>query len=369
VVITVAHVLSVGNGPPASSWDYYNPISSQLYISVVAAGGAVYTNVSVLIGKVVSVGSVINFHSGSATMTAGRGSHTATLLQSGQVLVTGGTTSSGKNAAVLDTAELYDPVSGKFLPLQATMSTPRANHAAALLPNGRVLITGGYTNIPGSGDALGSAELYDPATQSFLPLSGGTPPAMVTPRGGHTATLLMTGEVLLAGGYDATDQTLGTAELYDPASNTFTPVAASLTTARNSHTATLLPNGRVLIAGGASSAGTLLASAEIFDPVAGTFTGISATMHTARASHTATALPSGMVLLAGGAQIVNGAFAVLASTQLFDPDGNVFLYIPSQMSTARGAHTATLLPGGVVLVSGGYIGQTAASLGTTETYY
>ena len=104
--------------------------------------------------------------------------------------------------------------------------------------------------------------------------------------------------MLVAGGYNLTDGYLASAELYDPASGTWT-ATGSLATARDHHTATLLPNGKVLVAGGFNNS-EHLASAELYDPASGTWTA-TGSLATARYGHTATLLPNGKVLVAGGA--------------------------------------------------------------------
>ena len=91
---------------------------------------------------------------------------------------------------------------------------------------------------------------------------------MSTARDAHTATLLPNGKVLVAGGYNSTSGYLSSAELYDPASGTWT-ATGSLSTARGYHTATLLPNGKVLVAGGYNSTSGYLSSAELYDPATG----------------------------------------------------------------------------------------------------
>jgi len=113
---------------------------------------------------------------------------------------------------------------------------------------------------------------------------------------------------------------LNTAEVYDPAANTFTPLSVTMTSARVAHTSTLLPSGQVLIAGGGrgrASIGsfTIVNTAEVYDPVANTFTPLTATMTTGRGQHTATLLPNGQVLLTGGSKGTSGT--ALATVDLY----------------------------------------------------
>ena len=109
-------------------------------------------------------------------------------------------------------------------------------------------------------ESLATAELYDPKTGTFSPTG-----SMATARELHTATALSDGRVLIAGGWDGLS-TLASAELYDPKTGTFSP-AASMATARDTHTATVLSDGRVLIAGGeVLGTSTFLASAELYQP-------------------------------------------------------------------------------------------------------
>ena len=105
----------------------------------------------------------------------------------------------------------------------------------------------------------------------------------------HSATLLPNGKVLVAGGYNDTAGTLGSVEVYDPASNTWS-AAGSLNSVRYAHTATLLPNGKVLVAGGVNysfSSYTYLGSAEVYDPASDTWSP-AGSLGTARYLHTAT---------------------------------------------------------------------------------
>jgi hypothetical protein len=137
-----------------------------------------------------------------------------------------------------------------------SLATARYYHTAARLPSGQVLVAGRYNDNTG---VLGSAELYAPATNTWSAAG-----SLATARGQHTATLLPSGQVLVAGGYNGSSGALAlaSAELYDRATNTWS-VAGSLTTARYLHTATLLPSGQVLVAGGAGNSGPL-ASAELY---------------------------------------------------------------------------------------------------------
>ena len=250
----------------------------------------------------------------TGSMTIARRGHTATLLESGKVLVAGGSNAS---------AELYDPASGTFT-ATGSMTVARAGHTATLLSNaaspnhGKVLIVGG--------DATGtSAELYDPASGTFTATGSAT--GVLT---GHTATLLNNGRVLIVAGQSTT-----AAELYDPASGTFT-ATGDLTFARNGQTATLLLDGRVLIAAGGTN------GAELYDPQTGTFTP-TGNMSVVRSKTTATRLQDGTVLVAGPAG---------TAAELYDPAAGTFALVGEPLSDVDGA-TASLREDGTVLIAGG----------------
>ena len=240
-----------------------------------------------------------------------RAAQSATRLNDGRVLITGGgkVDSDATNADTptkIASPEIYDPVTGTFGPA-AEMTTPRILHTATLLNDGRVLVTGGVGEPKkkgGEGKVLASAELYDPATDTWSPTGD-----MSTPRGYHTATLLPDGRVLIVGGLsqsdglnktDASDPAPKSAEIYDPATGTFGPTG-TLVADRLGHTATLLPDGHVLLAGGydrTDKEHPFSAAAELFDPASGT-SAATGDMTTGLAFQAAAPLPDGRVILVG----------------------------------------------------------------------
>jgi WD40 repeat protein len=229
-----------------------------------------------------------------------------------------------------------------------SLTQAREGQTATLLPNGKVLVADGS-----SSGALVSAELYDPASGTWTATG-----SLGTARYDPTATLLPNGKVLVAGGFNFSGS-LASAELYDSASGTWT-ATGNLATARYSHTATLLPNGKVLVAGGSSN-GSVLASAELYDPASGSWMA-TGSLGGARYFHTATLLPNGKVLVAGG----YGTSSTLTSAELYDPASGTWSATGS-LATARYLHTATLLPNGKVLVAGGSNGS-GGILASAELY-
>jgi N-acetylneuraminic acid mutarotase len=287
----------------------------------------------------------------TGSLGTGREFHTATLLPSGKVLVTGGF-NGFNNGDFLNSAELYDSATGTWT-ATGSLGTARYSHTATLLPSGKVLVAGGY-----NGSAVNSAEFYDPTTGMWAATG-----SLITGRVLHTATLLPSGKVLVAGGYGINGGGyFSSAELYDPATGTWS-ATGSLGTARGSHTATLLPSGEVLVAGGFNFSGGYLSSAELYDPATGTWSA-TGSLGTGRGYHTATLLPSGRVLVAGGANDVS----VLSSAELYDPATGSWSSTGSLGTGARYEHTATLLPNGKVLVAGGYNDGAGGSLSSAELY-
>jgi large repetitive protein len=365
----------------------------------------------------------------TGSMVTPREGHTATLLPDGKVLVAGGLdrTTDDPNGlaadALLASAELYDPSSGTWSGT-GNMGTARENHTATLLANGKVLVAGGTGNVlmtGGSRGDLASAELYDPATGTWTATGN-----MTRPRGGAVATLLPNGKVLVVGGAvmykngnSLSESSTDFAELYDPASGTWTAtgktvfdsgrgVAATLlpdgkvlvagavaelydgkvivaggvselydpgsgtwsatgnrNTARGGSMATLLPNGKVLMACGCDQAGR---ASELYDPTTGSWTA-TGTMVADHLRATATMLPDGMVtatLLADGKVLVaGGGSPTLPAAEVYNP-GTGSWTATVKMLAVRLNHTATLLPDGNVLVVGG--GDRLLTLASAELY-
>jgi N-acetylneuraminic acid mutarotase len=284
----------------------------------------------------------------TGSLNTPRDSHTATLLQNGKVLVAGGF-SCGPPPQVcsqLNSAELYDPVAGTWSST-GNLNTARDSHTATLLPNGIVLVAGGFLN----GGELNSAELYDPATGIWTSTGN-----LNIGRYRYTTTLLQSGKVLVAGGVNS-NGALNSAELYDPATGMWTSTG-NLNTARELHTATLLYNGKVLVASGFVdfALGRVTNSAELYDPATGLWT-MTGNLNQGRAFHTATLLTSGKVLVAGGF-FVDGLPNITNSAELYDPATGTWSNTAS-LNTARRFHTATLLLNGEVLAAGGSGGNTA----------
>jgi hypothetical protein len=288
--------------------------------------------------------------SATGSMTWLRSSHTATPLPDGKVLVAG-----GYSGGPLATTEVYDPATGTWS-VVGSMASSRYDHTATTLPDGKVLVSGGYSGY--SGGPRATAEVYDPARGTWS-----TAGSMASSRYGHTATLLPDGKVLVSGGFGG--GYLATAEVYDPATGVWS-ATGSMASPRLEHTATLLPDGRVLVSGGRTNThGDVLATAEVYDPASGTWSAVRS-MASPHYGHTATLLLNGKVLVSGGRESSYYSNSFRA-TEVYDPASEIWSWSTAgSMTSPREGHTATLLPNGQVLVSGGYYWN--GSLATVELY-
>jgi hypothetical protein len=258
-------------------------------------------------------------------------------LKSGKVLIVGGWTG---RYDLRGSAEIYDPAANTFTPT-GNLVIERAGSTATLLADGRVLVAGGEDR---QENAIASAEIYDPATGKFSATG-----SMANPRGAHTATAQKDGRVLIVGGgsgHYPSQNVYRSAELFDPATGKFSS-AGQMSVGRHKHAAILLRSGRVLILGGSDNRDWHgeYASAEIYDPASGTFA-VTGRMNTSRFKLPAAValLPSGRVLVAGG-----GPFA-----ELYDETTGTFLRVPGSLGAARFFASTTLLSGGKALITGGY---------------
>jgi N-acetylneuraminic acid mutarotase len=272
---------------------------------------------------------------------------TATLLPDGKVLVAGGFHGNHQ----LANAELYDPASGTWS-ATGPMTKPRSGQTATLLRGGQVLVAGGGCNGSGYGCNAGSyevaqrsAELYNPATGAWTRTG-----SMTYGRQFAVATVLKNGNVLVAGGFNNCDDDFcsdtRTAELYNPATGKWSRTG-SMHAAREQFGATLLRGGQVLVEGGLNEGGfsgvqRTYSSAELYNPATGTWS-LTAPMAVKRVGQTATLLRNGWVLVAGGGT---------STAEIYEPQRAIWVS-PGSMSTIRSHAAAALLPDGHVLVTGG----------------
>lgn len=274
-------------------------------------------------------------------MSVPRAVHSATLLPSGEVLVAGGCAVDG---CELDergaTTELYDPATGRFRS-GPRLSRPRLGHAALRLPDGRVLIAGGWI----SSGPTATTEVFDPRTNTIGPGA-----RMTTARAGFAFAPLGRGRFLFTGGENG-QRTVRAAEIFDAATGRFRRTA-DMRVARNAHTATPLRGGRVLVAGGRDERDLVLRSTEIFDARRGRFLpGPALTLH--RHKHAAVSLRDGGVLVVGGSddRDFQGRYA---SVERLAPGAKRFARAGRMAESRFKLPDAVVrLPSGQVVIAGG----------------
>ena len=267
-----------------------------------------------------------------------RQSHTpATLLGNGTVLITGGDN--------MHCAQVYDPELGTFSRV-GDLNAEHTEHTSTLLPDGSVLIAGGRHQQEGTWITHSVAEIHDPLTQIFSATG-----SLNIDRREHTATLLPSGQVFIAGGIrqdilqrSGVTECLDTAELYSPSTGEFRLITEIMVSTACEPEATLMEDGDVFITSGGGNA-------MLYDPATETFgaTGNPAVSH---GRHTNTLLPSGQVLVVGGWRCCRNPPFPLDTVELYDPVNETFSIVEG-LNQARFDHTATLLPDGLVLVVGG----------------
>jgi uncharacterized repeat protein (TIGR02543 family) len=299
------------------------------------------------------------------SMSTARNSQAGTLLSDGRVLVAGGQDASGNTLA---SAEIYNPTTQTWT-VTGSMTSPRYLHSASLLPNGQVLVAGGWASTccssngqPGAQYPLTSSELWNPSTGIWTATG-----SMANPHAAHTATVLNTGNVLVAGGQDYGQGSIlevgitSAAELYEYATGAWTS-AGNMTNARDDAAAVLLSNGTVLVAGG-NSGGCCsgLSSAEIFDPTAMTWTAIQP-MTTGRNGPAGSAILNATnVLISGGYSCCSDPTPTRSSTEYYNPATGTWT-LTGSLTQARAYFTSVTLQDGTVLAVGG-------NFSSAERYY
>jgi len=283
------------------------------------------------------------------SMLTQRYGHSAILLKDGTVLVAGGHTSGG---GVVNSAELFNPVANTWLWASNTMTDARADFTLSQLLDGSVLVAGGDN---GSGSISG-VETFDLLTKTFK-YAG----YLNRARKAHAASVLKDGRVLITGGSglaaDGSTIVLDTTEIYDASSGSLS-AGPALNAARYAHSSTRLIDGTVLLAGG-NNGNADLASLEIFDPVANSMTTSSATLSTPRSGHVALLLPNNNhVLIAGG----TSAGTALSSTELYRSWTSSILANPAMSAAREGAVASALQADGMAIVAGG------SNLASAELY-
>ena len=294
----------------------------------------------------------------TSPLTTASSHATATLLGDGEVLVAGGQDASGNP---LGSAELYSPATSLWT-VTTTMPVAVTDATATLLADGEVLVAGGLTGSAGALVPTAASQLYDPFTGQWS-----TTGALLQATFDASAALSASGEVLYAGGLPSTSTTASAvqaAELYDPTTGAWS-LTSSLPTGVAGAQVAALTGGEVLVAGGETGpSGATVDAAEVYQPSSSTWSAVGP-MTAGVAYGAAATLSGGEVLVAGGETTPTGA--ITATTQIFDPATSSWQSGGSLPASSYGA-TAALLRSGEVLYVGGLTGVTGGPSAAAELY-
>ncbi len=301
-------------------------------------------------------------------MAIARALHRSVTLKNGKVLVIGGADQTG---APTRSCELYDPATNKFTST-GNLRTPRVGHTANLLPNGTVLVAGGTNNLTDVTKAvfgtLSSTEIYNPTTGTW---SNGR--NMSRRRLGAGSAVLPNGRILITGGVTVNFIFPGVTsrcEVYDPTSNRFSGTG-SLPRAAAAQELTALTNGQVLATGGATLSGLTsikaIPNAATYDPKTGRWSALP-NMRDARSVHGAIQIAAGRVLILGGGSGDLAAPKALARCELLDLSTRKFS-AAATLGIGRAAPAYFSVPEGFVVVAGGAGGTPSATLQTGEYWF
>jgi hypothetical protein len=356
--VSQAIIVNVGAGKIGLGGNLNTPRSNHIALllpnNLVLVSGGVNNSVTLKSSELYDP--VKNTWVATADMGTARTGHSAILLNNGKVLVTGGF----DGTTALKTAEIYDPSSGTWTATTGPMTYSHNYHTSTPLADGKVLIAGGVLG-PAINVDPKLTEVYDPILGTFA-----AGPSLPEPRQGHTSTVLQNGKVLFVGNSNG-DSTAARIMTYTaPATFAWPDLATpavptgSLTYGRWNHSATLLASGKVLVAGGF---GSNPKSAELYDPTTNTWAA-AGTLSVGRALHTSTLLRNGKVLIIGG---YNGITA-LSSIELYDPTLGWSNVTQKVLNTPRASHTSVLLSNDNVLVLGTYLPNGGLASNSTEIW-
>ena len=333
---------------------------------VLVAGGATDTEIATATAELYDP--TTGTFSATGSMHDARVGFSAIRLSNGKVLVEGG---ASNTVAALASAELYDPATGTWT-VTGNMNQGRQQHSAVLLRNGNVLVGGGNIGRTPCADVcvttIAGSETYDPSTGQWTTVG-----EMTIPRSFFTTTLLPNGRVLATGGRVHTGpdyfdyKAIAFADLYAPTTGKWKPTG-TMTISREDHSTVLLNNGQVLAIGGTTVDfnGVTVASTELYDPATGAWTA-TGSMLQGRERFTATLLQNGQLLVAGGDYYdgVNAGF--LTECELYDSAVGTWS-VTASMSTPRYGARAVLLRDGRVLEAGGDTDFAGDPTPTVELY-
>ncbi len=251
----------------------------------------------------------------------------------------------------LRSGEIFDPVTGKFATVENSLNVPRYHHTSNLLNDGRVVIIGGYYPYGSSSTSvIDKIEIYDPHSNLFQ----NSAQNLIVARNSHAATLLQNGRILITGGQCLVDSpATNTAEEYDPQTQTSVFVG-NLNVARCQHQSTLLNDGKVLIAGGVDPiSGNNILPVELYDPISKSFS-LKGNLLQARTLFSILVPAVGNAMIIGGVNYTSATdtYVTLSETETFDETTGLLSVGPSLVSPLR-AFGATTLQDGRVLISGG----------------
>lgn len=280
--------------------------------------------------------------------------HTASLAADGSVLLIGGSRGQGTLSTSI---ERFDPRSSTLRKI-GNLSNGRKGHRAVRLSSGRILVTGGTTGLP-----VTTAEVVDERTGAVSPT--GNPRVQ---RVSHTATRFGNDKVLITGGYSSGEGAMlgisRSAEIWEPATNTFRLLPATMRMARAGHSATLLPDGRILITGGLSPNANYQ-FAEVFDPATEKFSVLASVDNRERGLHATGQLPDGSVLVLGGE---TEATVPRATVVQFLADGGGTSRVLADLVRPRTLVEGAVSRDGRVFLFGGEVGPGNVTTATAEAY-